>query len=283
MRRMRTAVGLGLLVCLLLGSGCPAPPCPTTPHTEPLQALENLRAMRRPVRTLRAKARVEQRGAEGRIRGTVMLFVQRPDRVRFDAMTQFGPAAILTSDGQQFALSDLREKRYLTGPTCPSNIARLLGIRMSGEQVARLLVGDAPHLDAKEKRIECTEDGTYLVVLTAPDGRTQEIELAVRKEDRKAPPSEQHLRLRRAAMFDPGGDRIWHVRLSEYQIVEDPSSEQTPGRGVAMPFEVFFVHERDDAEVRVQFESIDLNVDVPEGAFEQSPRSGMTVERASCQ
>jgi hypothetical protein len=49
-------------------------------------------------------------------------------RLRFDAMTQFGPAAILTSDGQRFAYSDLRSRRFLTGETCERNIARFLEI-----------------------------------------------------------------------------------------------------------------------------------------------------------
>ncbi len=30
-----------------------------------------------------------------------MMFVERPDRVRFDAVTQFGPALSLTSDGDR--------------------------------------------------------------------------------------------------------------------------------------------------------------------------------------
>ena len=60
--------------------------------------------MRRPARVFRGDARVDRRDAEGRIRGTVLMILERPDRVRFDAMTQFGPAAVLTSDGETFAL-----------------------------------------------------------------------------------------------------------------------------------------------------------------------------------
>ena len=97
--------------------------------------------MRRPARVFRGDARVDRRDAEGRIRGTVLMILERPDRVRFDAMTQFGPAAVLTSDGETFALTDLREDRFFVGPTCPQNIARLLGMPLTAEEIAQLLVG----------------------------------------------------------------------------------------------------------------------------------------------
>ena len=80
-----------------------------------------------------------QWGDRGRIRGTVLMFLERPNRVRFDVMTQLGPAAVLTSDGDTFQLSDLREGAFLHGPTCPENIARLLGISVDAENVLRVL------------------------------------------------------------------------------------------------------------------------------------------------
>ncbi|MCG8555331.1 MAG: hypothetical protein MJD61_08600, partial [Proteobacteria bacterium] len=61
-----------------------------------------MQASRAGVRGLQAEARVDQRGTEGRVRGTVWMFVERPSRVRFDVMTQFGPASVLTSDGRVF-------------------------------------------------------------------------------------------------------------------------------------------------------------------------------------
>ena len=121
-------------------------------------------------RVVRAEARVDTRGREGRIRGTVMMFLERPDRVRFDVLTQFGAAAVLTSDGEQFQLADLRENRFLQGPTCPSNIARLLGVSLEGAEVARFLMGDTPRLSPAEQTLTCEGDG-YTVTLVAPDGR----------------------------------------------------------------------------------------------------------------
>jgi hypothetical protein len=237
--------------------------------------------MRLPARVIRAEARVEQWGRDGRIRGTVMMFIQRPDSVRFDAMTQFGPAAILTSDGSEFALTDLREDRYLTGPTCPQNIARLLGIPMSGAEVTLLLLGDTPRIAAARREIECTGDGTYLVTLHGAEGRRQEIELDVRDWDReRAPPMEQRLRLVRSEVFTPEGRTEWRATMDDHRVIVDPESED--GMGVAMPFEVRFEHPRENADTTVRFEDIDLNVTVPEAAFVQRARPGIAVEHVTC-
>ncbi|MFW6051260.1 MAG: hypothetical protein ACODAU_08805 [Myxococcota bacterium] len=266
-----------------LGTGCGGPPCPVYPHTDAGRALELHRETRRHVRSLRAEARVDQRGKEGRIRGTVFMFVELPDRVRFDAMTQFGPAAILTSDGERFALTDLRENRYSYGPTCPSNIARLLGIPLSGAEVSRLLLGDTPRIDARRRTIRC-EGGAYVVTLEGRDGRRQEIELAVREADRELPPDQQHLRLVRSQVHAPDGSTEWKVRFSEHRLVRDPMADGEGGEGysVAMPYEIHFVHPRHGADVVVKLEELDLNVDPPADAFEQAARPGIPAEYVPC-
>ena len=68
--------------------------------------------MHRTISTMQLEARVEQRGDQGRIRGTVLMLVQLPVHVRFDALTQFGPIATLTTNGELFQLLDQRESRF---------------------------------------------------------------------------------------------------------------------------------------------------------------------------
>lgn len=265
--------------------GCGAVPCPAYPQTHAADALALHRQTREHVHSLRAEARVDQRGKKRRIRGTVYMFVERPDKVRFDAMTQFGPAAVLTSDGQRFALTDLRENRYLTGPTCPSNIARLLGIPLSGAEVSRLLIGDTPRIEATNEHIECTGHGTYLVNLEGAGGMRQQIELAVAKADRGLPPSEQHMRLVRSEVFGPNGRTRWRVTFSDYRLVADPLSTRKGGKphSVAMPFEIHFLDPASSADVLVKVQHLDLNVTPPAGAFEQAPRPGIGLEYVPCQ
>lgn len=239
--------------------------------------------MRSHARAIRAEARVEQWGEDGRIRGTVMMFVERPERVRFDAMTQFGPAVILTSDGDRFALTDLRENRYLEGPSCPENIARLLGIPMSGEDVTLFLLGDSPRLDTENRGISCTGDGTYLVTMSGDSGRRQEIELAVRSWDveRDAPPQEQRLRMLRSEVFAADGSTEWRATYEDWHVIVDPDSGEEE-IGIALPMKVRFEHPGEDADTTVRFQEVDINVTVPPNAFQQSPRPGIPPEEVSC-
>jgi len=266
-------------VALTLMSGCPGRPCPTYPFNDATSALESYRDMRRPARVLRAEARVDRRDPEGRIRGTVLMFIARPDRVRFDAMTQFGPAAVLTSDGDRFALMDLRENRFYEGPTCPANIERLLGLRFSSTEVTRLLLGETPRIEAEERRIRC-EGGSYHVELLAEDGRRQELVLEVRDQDLTAPPESQRMRLKRSEVFSADGQTEWRVTYDDYAFIADPDDEA--GRGVVLPFRVRFEDPSRDIDTLVRFSRIDLNVEIPAGAFRQETRPGLEVHAVSC-
>jgi hypothetical protein len=262
----------------LLLIGCPRP-CPAQPYVDPAAALASYSDMRQPVRVIRAEARVDRRDSEGRVRGTVLMFIERPNRVRFDVMTQFGPAAILTSDGESFALTDMRENRFIRGQACPANIERLLGIRLSGEEVTRLLFGDAPRIEASDESMRC-ENGSYLITRRASDGTVQEIALEVRSEDLAAAPEDQRMRLRRSEVHLPNGELAWRVTYDDYRFLASPGAEG--GRGVVMPYEVRFEDPRRGIDTLMRFEDIDLNVEPPPDAFAQEPRPGLETEEASC-
>lgn len=267
---VRTALGAVALALPL--AGCPGGTCPAVRIEDPARALESHRASREPVQVMRAEARVDRRDAEGRIRGTVLMFLERPDRVRFDAMTQMGPAAILTSDGTTFALTDLREDRFYVGPTCPSNIERLLGIPLAGDEVALLLTGQTPRIDAERSEMRC-DGGMYRVTLHGRDGRTQHIALEVPSEDAERAPDQQRLRLRESRVDAAGGALEWRVTWDDYRAVGD----------VMMPFRVQFEQPSRGIDTLVRFESIDVGVQVPPDAFVQQPRPGLVVEQVECE
>ena len=199
-RTPRAACG-GLLMCAML-AGCASIPRPKQPFVDPAQALTFHQLARERVQSIRAEARVDQRGSEGRIKGTVLMFVQRPDRVRFDAMTQFGPAAILTSTGERFAYADLRNRRFLTGATCPKNIARMLNMPLRVDQTTALLLGGTPVIDHVQAQIDWNDGGFYRVELRGRDGGSQEIDFGISERDAAFPPSRQELRLLRSEIFD---------------------------------------------------------------------------------
>jgi hypothetical protein len=199
------------------------------------------------------------------------MFLEQPNRVRFDVMTQLGPAAVLTSDGESFQLSDLRQGAFMHGPTCPENIARLLGISVGAEEVIRLLTGYTTTLDFVEQSMEC-RDGFYVVTLVAATGDIQEIAFSVDEADREKPAELQRLTLRRSTVRGPSGDTRWEATYDDYIEVG----------AHRFPTNVRFVDEINGADTAVRVKSISLDPDVPEGAFRQTPPPGMSIEFSDC-
>lgn len=264
-----------VLLASTLG-GCASIPRPVFPIADARVAIERELATSASVQAIRAEARVEQRGQAGRVRGTVLMFVERGQRVRFDVMTQFGPVAILTGDRERFAFADFREQRYLTGATCPKNIGRLLGVPLSVDEASRFLVGGTPVIAAERREIAWDADGYYRVGLFANDGQSQLLWLGVYDADRKLPASQQRVYLLRSELRARGGRTLWRVSYADHAFVQAGASR------VLVPYRVQVERPDADTDSLVRFKQITLNPQIPAGAFTQTPRPGMRQEEASC-
>lgn len=258
--------------------GCAGRTCPRIRHTDPDVALRYHDTMRAHVRSLRAHANVDQFNRKGRIRGTVSMFVERPNRLRFDVMTQLGPAAVLSTHGTDFALVDLRRRLFTHGPVCPANIAALMGVAMTADQLSLLLLAQVPQIDANSARLACTGDGYYRIKRFGVDGSRQEIDLEVREADEESPLAQQRLRLARVEFYDARGETEWRVTYKDYKVIRGPHETQ----GVAMPFSVRLQDPKRGGDTLVSFKEIAINIDVPEQVFVQSPPPGMRVRPAVC-
>jgi outer membrane lipoprotein-sorting protein len=269
--------GVALFGLVLLAAGCGGASCPANLLNDPARVLAAQGERSGRIRSLRAQARVDQRTDKGRIKGKVMMFVERPERVRFDVMTQFGPALILTSDGSALALSDFKENRYYTGASCPANIARIVGVALSGSDVVSVLFGDAPPLPgtpAGNDAMKCSGDGSYVVERKTAEGGREELEFGIHEDDFKKPAEQQRLTLIGAKLWGPSGKRQYSVRYEDYASV---------GGGVSLPHTVRITDDAGGADAVLRFEKMDVNVEVPAEAFSQTPRSGLTLEALSCE
>lgn len=272
---------LGSLLAALPLLGCPTRVCPTTPHADTVSLLDYHRGSASRVHSIRAEASVDQRGGQGRVKGTVFMFVERPSNVRFDVMTQLGPAAILTSNEEQFAFLDQREGKFLYGEPCPANIARLMGLYLAADDVAKFLLGSTPVIEGASEALEC-EDGLYKIVLRTAEGARQELDFAIGEGEKNAPPEEQHLRLMRSEFFAPNGTTLLRVQFDAYQVVADVSDQSTPQRGVALPHYVHIEDPEHELDTEVRFRELVLNDEVPSDAFSQDAPPGAVVEESLC-
>jgi hypothetical protein len=265
---MRVAALAALVGAL---SACGGATCPVQRINDPAQALRAQQAGRAPIRSLRAEAKIDQRGKQGRIKGRIMMFVERPDRVRFDAMTQFGPALILTSDGKKFALTDFKENRYTTGEACAKNIARVVGVALSSADVASVLLGEAPLIAPKSQSLACS-DGAYELERSGVDGSREQLTFRVHSEDRTAPPEAQRLYLASATVWARDGEKLFRVRYEDYRQVG----------GHELPHTVRIDDFANDADALLRLEDAKVDVQVPEGAFTQTARVGLKIEELAC-
>jgi outer membrane lipoprotein-sorting protein len=263
-----------LAVGALALTACRGPSCPADLLKDPSQVLSTQRTRAEGIHSLKAEARIDQRSDKGRIKGRVLMFVERPERVRFDAMTQFGPALTLTSDGNELALSDFKDNRYLTGATCPSNIARLIGVALSGPDVVSALLGDAPPFESAHDTMQCSGQGSYLIDRRAQDGSRELLEFSIDPQDFAKKASDQRLTLSEVNVWNPAGKKLYRVRYEDYRSV---------GHGASLPFTVRIDDQSSKSDAVLRFEKIQVNVQVPEGAFRQEPRAGLQVEALTCE
>jgi outer membrane lipoprotein-sorting protein len=262
---------------LCLGSGCAGSLRPTHPISDAKLALERQSATGAGLHAIRAEARVDQRKSGGRIRGTVLMFVEETGRVRFDVMTQFGPAAILTSDGKQFAFSDFRESRFLSGDTCPQNIARLLGVQLTAEETARFLLGGTSVLKAETTQFAVDDDGHYALQLKAATGARQQLTLAVYPSDLALPAEQQRLYLVRSELWDAQGQKIWRVSYDDLESLSVGSAS------LLVPMRVHIEQSTQNSDTLVHFKKVVANPTLEDAIFVQTPRPGMNEEAAVCE
>lgn len=268
------------LVALTL-AGCGGTACPTATYPSAPALLDAYGRMRRFAEVVRAEARVDRRDGSGRVKGTVLMYLERPDRVRLDVVTQLGPAAILTTDGERFALTDFRRRTFSTGPACRTHIEAYLGVPLAPESVVRLLLGESPETHGDARPLVC-EDGSYRADLVQASGDRQSMRLTVRERDLGRPPGQQRLRLRESEVTSPTSDVRWRVAYDDFRVIPDPKDQAEPQRGVAMPFSIRFEDPRHGSDTLVRFRSVELNVEVPDGLFRQQARPGFAAAEVPC-
>lgn len=151
-----------LALVALLFAGCataPKPRPPDKPAPEGAQLLQALQRRQAALRTLEIETRTTSWLSGDRVRATVPMLVDRAGRLRFEAEIPVqGSVAALTVHAGQFALLDLQKHVFHNGPACPANVARLIPIPLLPEEIAAILLGDAP-LGADAHAVEVSWDG----------------------------------------------------------------------------------------------------------------------------
>jgi hypothetical protein len=295
---LASAFVTGALLALPLG-GCVhadvLAPASSPPDADAM--LERMHAGFACANAIQASAKVDHYGEHGRVRGELMLFAARPARVRLDVVSPFGVAvATLTSDGERFALADLRDKRFYVGPASACNIARATTVPVPGHVLVSLLQGEAPVLKHAPHAAAMTwsTEGFWTVTVPSTRGAVEEIRLAPRADDWSRPWDRQRLRVLDVKVVQQGY-LLYHAELRDHDgaptagprvdpdNLEPPVPPSGPPCDTEIPRKIHLEVPAQDADVRFQYTQVVWNPPLPTGTFDQPPRPGMPVEIVTCE
>jgi len=290
------SAALAAMSTLALGCVNVAPPASVPPTAD--AALGRMHATFTCANAIQSNAKIDHFGAQGRIRGDLMLYAARPARIRMDVVSPFGVAvATLTSDGHSFALADLRDKVFYVGPARACNIARLTTVPVPGHVLVDLLRGEAPVLrhEAATSTIAWDSHGYWVLSIPSTRGAVEEIHLAPRPDDWQRPWDQQRMRVLDVRVTQQGYE-LYHAELEDHAGAptagprvdpdnlpgEPPIPPSGPTCDAEVPRKIHVEVPYPQADVRFTTTQISWNPPLPEGTFAQPVPPGMRTETVTC-
>ncbi len=282
-----------ILLAAVAGCGTP-PPASRVPNAR--AAVDRVHATQDCGIGIHTSAKIDYFGKEGRIRADLLAFAIWPARLRLDIVSPFGVTlATLASDGDNFSLYDLREKRFFYGPAQACNIARLTNVPIPGHVLVSLLRGEAPVLkhDPANTKIEWDSDGYYVVTIRGDHDTEQRIHVAPHPSDRHLPWDQQRLRVLDVETKQEG-IVLYHATLEGHKSapmdtprvdpdgIDPPIPTSGPSCTAELPRTIRVEVPYRKADVLFRYEKPTWNPPLPEGTFTQPIPPGVSVERVTC-
>lgn len=139
------AAGLALLAACCATTPVPKPRPPTHPEPAAEELMAALAQRHQKLRTMEFETKTTSWLGSERVRATVLMMVDRAGRLRFEAEVPVqGAVASLAVNGRDFTFLDQEKSIFRRGPACPANVALMIPIPLRPEEIAAILLGDAP-------------------------------------------------------------------------------------------------------------------------------------------
>jgi hypothetical protein len=287
---------LAALATLAFVGGCGTAAPPSKVPT-PRAAIDRVVATQDCGRGIHAAAKIDHFGKGGRVRGDLLAFAVWPAFLRMDVVSPFGVTlATLTSDGENFTLYDLRDKRFLYGPASACNIARLTSVPIPAHVLVSLLRGEAPVLKhaPEDMTIRWDSSGYYVVTIRGANQTEETIKVAPHPDDFNRPWEQQRMRLLEVEMKQEG-IVLYHAKLEGHRAaamdkpridpdgIDPPIPVSGPTCTAELPRTIHVEVPGKDADVLFRYENVTWNPPLPEGTFTQPVPPGVNVERVTCE
>lgn len=292
---------LAFVVLSLCGSSCG--PAPRARFVAPEPLLDHLLDQSACSRAVMGDAKLSVTGPLYSLQGNLLYRAESPDRLRFDLYTPLGVTlSTLTTNGDTFALSDLRSGRFVLGRPHACNMESWSRVRVSPFALVELLRGRPPIIehDPQRTRVRFVRSafsrGRYVVRLFGPDGFTERLEIEVHPEDDDKPIQRQRLRLASVNVrFD--GKPLYQVELTGYAPssrhlpTSTPDEEELgilppvptgPACEAELPGQLTFKVAAPGFRLHLKNQTVSHNPPFVEKAYEQEAASGLVVEHSNC-
>lgn len=290
---------LPLIPMTLLLAGCPSVPPPASVLPSQVAAIDRMRASAPECTAIQANAKIDRRGAGGRVAGDLMMIVEAPQSIRMDIVSFGTTVATLTSDSKQFALMDMREKRFYVGPARACNIARFTRVPIAGTALVELLRGQAPLLSGWRSASDSVVapkwdgEGHYVVTLKDARGNEEEIALVPHPDDAGKPWSEQRMRVTGVTVRQAG--LVWYrAELSDHtsapmakervdpEGIDPPLPPSGPTCTAEIPRRILVEVPWLGESIRFRYDDVTWNPPIPQGLFQQKHPAGTDLVPAEC-
>jgi hypothetical protein len=284
-----------LFACAVSLSACYRSPPPSRfPDAETL--LARMRATHECSRAVSGEAKLDYYGERGRVRGNLLYIVSAPDRVRLDVFSPFGATiSTLTSDGQAFALYDLRQKSFLRGPANACNLQRFTRVPLPPHAFAELLRGEAPVLvhQRGSARLDW-EGGSYVVRIASTNQAAEEIRLLPSDADWNRNYAEQRVRVIGVTVTQAGAP-LYSVELDDHSPaamsearkdpdgIDPPIMPSGPECHAEVPRRIRFVVGDGERDLLLVSKDVAHNPPLVPGVFTQEAPPGVRSSYSACE
>ncbi len=261
-RRLSRALLLVGLSALMLA--CPTRhTAPADALTEPAEITALASAYQGKIQTLAVEARATHYGDVGAFKGKVAILVRRPGDVHISTLSPTDDlVGVLSSDGKRFVTFQRGARVCQRGDACPRNMARFLPLAIDNPTFVGMMMGRAVFIDGTPT--EAAWDGKVGAYRVELVGGGDQRQLAWVEHGSG--------RILRTELFR-GKDRTFSIDFSDVRSVD--------GHRIAHRVEIKIA--RGNTDLRLDFRTVDVNLELADSAFSIPCPDGTTIEELSCE
>jgi hypothetical protein len=287
-----------LCLALFVVCGCHRAAPPPSRFPSAADAIARVKATFACERGVKGEAKIDHFSDQGRLRGKLLLFASRPDRLRFDVMSPppFNSiiSTLTTAEGH-FALSDVRQRKFYEGPASACNVARLTAVPLEPHVLVSLLGGRPPLLVHREAELgmEWSNDGHYVIRIPSTRGASEELQVVPTPADFQKPWTAQRMRVLGVKVSQQGIE-LYRASMDAHEWtdtappqvdpdgLEPPLLPSGPPCSVEIPRRIHIEVKEHDQDLLFRYDDVKLNPPLPPGVFAQTPPEGTERLRVDC-